>query len=92
VEIRCRFVQSEPSDLKRGKSRLQLVGSRGRFYSAVPDGQPGSDLNQQFKNAGYSLGYILAVFATILRDVFSGIYLWTAHNTASINQQNVVAW
>jgi hypothetical protein len=31
------------------------------------------------------------IFATILRDVFSGINSWTAHNTASINQQNVVA-
>ena len=35
--------------------------------------------------------YAKAIFATILRDVFSGINSWTAHNTASINQQNVVA-
>jgi hypothetical protein len=35
--------------------------------------------------------YAKSIFATILRDVFSGINSWTAHNTASINQQNVVA-
>jgi hypothetical protein len=31
-----------------------------------------------------------AIFATILREYFQELNSWTARNTASINQQNVV--
>jgi hypothetical protein len=35
--------------------------------------------------------YAKAIFCRVLRDEFLGLYLWTVHNTAAINQQNVVA-